>query len=157
MQLTSSDFRPGEAIPSRFTCEGDNISPEFSWKEVPPEAKSFALIMHDPDAPRAGGFTHWVLFNIPGDKGSLDPDVPKREQVPGTGMQGRNDRGEVGYTGPCPPLGRHRYYVRLFAIDMELSLRPGATDEELTNAMEGHILERAELMGTYSKKAGKAA
>lgn len=157
MQLTSSDFRAGEAIPARFTCEGDNTSPEFSWKEVPPETKSFALIMHDPDAPRAGGFTHWVLYNIPADKGSLDPDVPKRDHVPGTGMQGRNDSGKVGYMGPCPPSGRHRYYVRLFALDAELNPHSGATHEELKNAMEGHILERAELMGTYSKRTEKAA
>jgi len=104
MQLMSSDFSPGGAIPVRFTCEGDNVSPEFSWKESPAETKSFALIIHDPDAPRVGGFTHWVLYNIPADKGHLDPEVPKRQQVPGTGMHGRNDSGEIGYMGPCPPL-----------------------------------------------------
>ncbi len=157
MQLTSSDFTAGGPIPIRFTCEGENVSPEFSWKEAPNEAKSFALIIHDPDARRPGGFTHWVLYNIPGDKGHLEPEVPKREQVPGTGVQGRNDSGEIGYTGPCPPSGTHRYFVRLFALDAELHLRPGATHDELTSVMERHILAKAELMGTYRKKAEQAA
>jgi len=157
MQLTSSDFGAGGAIPIRFTWEGDNVSPEFSWKEAPGETKSFALILHDPDAPRAGGFTHWIFYNIPAEKGHLDPDVPKDDNVPGTGVQGRNDSGEIGYMGPCPPSGTHRYYVRLFALDTEVRLPPGATHDELTEAMEGHILARAELMGTYGKKAEKAA
>jgi Raf kinase inhibitor-like YbhB/YbcL family protein len=153
MELISSHFRAGGAIPSRFTCEGDDVSPEFSWKEAPRETKSFALILHDPDAPHPGGFTHWLLYNIPANKRGVDAGVPKRERVPGTGVQGRNDSGEIGYMGPCPPSGTHRYYARLFALDKELSLRSAATHEELTEAMEGHILERAELMGTYSKKA----
>jgi Raf kinase inhibitor-like YbhB/YbcL family protein len=157
MQLTSLDFNPGGPIPSRFTCEGDNVSPELSWKEAPADTKSFAIIVHDPDAPRQGGFTHWVLYNIPGDKGHLDPNVPNGDEIPGTGMQGRNDSGEIGYMGPCPPSGTHRYYMRLFALDTVLRLRPGATHEELSSVMEGHVLERAELMGTYRKKAEQAA
>jgi Raf kinase inhibitor-like YbhB/YbcL family protein len=157
MQLTSSAFDPGGAIPSRFTCEGEDISPEFSWKEAPEETKSFALILHDPDAPRAGGFTHWILYNIPGGTGHIEPSVPKQENITGTGRQGRNDSGEIGYMGPCPPSGTHRYFARLFALDTELNLPAGATHEELSAAMEGHILERAELMGTYTKKAERAA
>ncbi|SRR6266496_6305354 len=157
MQLMSSDFSAGGAIPSRFTCEGDNVSPDFSWKETPGETKSFALIMHDPDAARPGGFTHWILYNIPAEKGQLNPEVPKQEQIPGTGMQGRNDGGEIGYMGPCPPSGTHHYYVRLFALDKELSLPPGATHAELTEAIKGHILAHAELMGTYRKKGKKVA
>ena len=157
MQLISSDFSADGPIPIRFTCEGDNVSPEFSWRETPEETRSFALIIHDPDAPRPSGFTHWVLYNIPGDRGELDPNVPKREQVPGTGTQGRNDKGEIGYTGPCPPSGTHRYYARLFALDRELGLQPGASQRELTEAMEGHILARAELMGIYKKNAEQAA
>src|SRR5438105_2187204 len=139
MQLMSSDFSAGGPIPIRFSCEGDDVSPEFSWRETPGNTKSFALIIHDPDAPRPGGFTHWVLYNVPGDRGELDPNVPKREQVPGTGTQGKNDNGEIGYTGPCPPSGTHRYYARLFALDAELRLKPGASQRELTEAMEGHI------------------
>ncbi len=157
MQLTSSDFTRGGAIPSRFTCEGDNVSPEFSWKDVPAQTKSFALIVHDPDAPRAGGFTHWVLYNIPANKGHLDPEVPKQAQVPGTGTQGKNDSGEIGYAGPCPPSGTHRYYARLFALDGELRLPPGATHRELIQAIEGRVIATAELMGTYQKKAERAA
>jgi Raf kinase inhibitor-like YbhB/YbcL family protein len=157
MQLMSSDFSPGGAIPSRFTCQGDDVSPEFSWREAPPETKTFALIIHDPDAPRRGGFTHWVLYDIPADKGHLDPEVPNLGHVPGTGTQGRNDNGQIGYMGPCPPSGVHHYFARLFALDKQLGLGPGATHDELTEAMEGHILARAEVMGTYQKKAGRAA
>lgn len=98
-----------------------------------------------------------MLYNIPAEKGGIDPEVPKREEVPGTGIHGRNDSWEIGYMGPCPPSGKHRYYARLFALDQEVSLRPGATHEELTQVMEGHILARAELMGTYQKKAEQAA
>src|SRR5437660_12882446 len=103
MQLMSSDFSPGGAIPVRFTCEGDNVSPEFSWKESPAETKSFALIIHDPDAPRVGGFTHWVLYNIPAHKGHLDPEDAKRQQVPGTAMRESNDRGVIGYWETSTP------------------------------------------------------
>jgi len=157
MQLLSLSFTAGGPIPVRYTCEGENVSPEFAWKEAPSETRSFAFIGHDPDAPRPGGFTHWVLYNIPADKAHLEPVVPNVEVVPGTGAQGTNDIGEIGYTGPCPPSGMHHYYFRLFALDKELNLRPGATHDELTDAMEGHILARAELVGTYRKKADKAA
>ncbi|HEX3822258.1 MAG TPA: YbhB/YbcL family Raf kinase inhibitor-like protein [Candidatus Sulfotelmatobacter sp.] len=157
MQLTSSFFTQGGEIPARFSCEGENVSPEFSWKEVPQQTKAFALIVHDPDAPRPGGFTHWVIYNIPGDKGSVGPEVPKEETIPGVGMQGKNDKGEFGYTGPCPPSGKHRYFTRLFALDSKLSIEPGATHETLTNAMKGHILAQTELMGTYEKRGKKAA
>jgi len=98
-----------------------------------------------------------VLYNIPAEKGALDPNLPKREEVPGTGTQGRNDGGKIGYMGPCPPSGTHRYYARLFALDTELNLAPGATKDQLSQAMEGHVLDRAELMGTYRKKSEKVA
>ena len=156
MQLRSSDFTPNGPIPIRYTCEGDNVSPELSWTEAPAQAKSFALILHDPDAPRQGGFTHWVLYNIPGEKGSLNPEVPHDKTVPGTGTQGRNDAGEIGYMGPCPPSGLHHYHVKLFALDAELDLPSGATGNELTAAMQGHSLATAELVGTYQKKAEAA-
>ncbi len=126
MQLISAAFAQGKEIPTRFTCEGENVSPEFSWKEAPPETKSFALILHDPDAPRQGGFTHWVLYNIPGDAGHIEPEILKEENVHGTGIQGCNDGGEIGYTGPCPSSGTHRYYARLFALDTVLGLSSGA-------------------------------
>jgi Raf kinase inhibitor-like YbhB/YbcL family protein len=157
MQLTSSAFSAGGSVPARFTCEGENISPEFSWKEAPPETNSFVLIMHDPDAPRAGGFTHWVMYNIPASTGHIEEKTPKQERVPGLGLQGTNDRGEIGYMGPCPPSGTHRYYIRLYALDTELSLGPGASHKEVVSAMQGHVLEQAELMGKYTKKSERAA
>ncbi len=157
MQLVSSAFRSGERIPLRFTCEGENVSPELYWKEAPDKTKSFALILHDPDAPGAGGFTHWVLYNIPAERRHLAPTVPREEEIPGTGTQGINDAGQIGYTGPCPPFGTHRYYLHLFALDSELRLPPGLAHAELTAAMEGHTLEQAELMGTYARRKKTAA
>lgn len=157
MQLTSAAYQHGADIPVRYTCEGDNISPQFSWKDAPNETRSFALVMHDPDAPRAGGFTHWVLYNIPGSTGSIQENVPQTEKVLDIGTQGRNDNDQIGYTGPCPPWGTHRYYARLFALDRELVLPPGATHEELSEAMEDHVLARAELVGKYTKQSERAA
>jgi Raf kinase inhibitor-like YbhB/YbcL family protein len=157
VQLTSSAFSAGGAIPARFTREGEDISPEFSWKEVPERTKSFVLILHDPDAPRPGGFTHWVLYNIPGSLGHIEQAVPRQELVAGLGLQARNDAGKIGYMGPCPPSGTHRYFARLYALDTELELQPGATHEQVISAMEGHVLTKAELMGTYARKSGKAA
>lgn len=157
MQLVSSAYQAGAAIPALFTCEGDNISPELSWCDVPPQTESFVLTMRDPDAPKVGGFTHWVVYNIPGGVGHIEQNVPNDATVPGLGLQGKNDGGKVGYMGPCPPSGTHRYFARLFALDSELNLSPGASHEEVRHAMEGHILDRAELMGTYAKKAQRAA
>lgn len=157
MQLVSSAYQAGAAIPALFTCEGDNISPELSWRDVPPQTESFVLTMRDPDAPKVGGFTHWVVYNIPGGVGHIEQNVPNDATVPGLGLQGKNDGGKVGYMGPCPPSGTHRYFARLFALDSELNLSPGASHEEVRHAMEGHILDRAELMGTYAKKAQSAA
>jgi Raf kinase inhibitor-like YbhB/YbcL family protein len=156
MQLTSSDFQAGGPIPRRFTCEGEDVSPEFSWKDAPAETKTFALVLRDPDAPRAGGFTHWVIYNIPAHVGHIGQAAPKKERVPDAGMQGRNDSGKLGYMGPCPPSGTHRYYARLYAVDRELPLAPGASHKELSSAMEGHVIAEAELMGTYAKKARAA-
>ena len=103
MRLVSPVFRNDEEFPKRFTCEGENISPELSWEEAPKETKSFVLILHDPDAPRRNGFTHWVLYDIPPTITRVRENVPKVAQLADAGMQGRNDSGEFGYTGPCPP------------------------------------------------------
>jgi Raf kinase inhibitor-like YbhB/YbcL family protein len=113
--------------------------------------------MHDPDAPRADGFTHWVLYNIPEGIAHLEPDVPKRNQISGTGTQGKNDSGKTGYMGPCPPSGTHRYFLRLYALDKELKLPSGLTREGLERTMAGHVLEQTELMGTYARAAQRAA
>src|ERR1051325_11236944 len=102
MQLTSSAFQAGEAIPVQFTCEGEDISPELSWRDAPAETESFVLTMRDPDAPKAGGFTHWVLYNIRRSVVRIGMGVPKQPVVSELGLQGRNDFGEIGYMGPCP-------------------------------------------------------
>jgi Raf kinase inhibitor-like YbhB/YbcL family protein len=153
MQLKSSAFRAGGAIPAQYTCEGEDISPEFSWTDIPAGTKSLALILHDPDAPRAGGFTHWVVYDIDPSLRQIDENTPREEKPTGIGLQGKNDSGKIGYMGPCPPSGTHRYIARLFALDTELNLKPGAAHHEVESAMEGHILEKAALMGTYAKKA----
>ena len=153
MQLKSSAFRAGGTIPARYTCEGEDISPELSWTDIPAGTKSLALILHDPDAPREGGFTHWVVYDIDPSLRQIDENTPKQDKFTGIGMQGRNDSGKIGYMGPCPPSGTHRYVARLFALDTELNLRPGASHHEVESAMQGHILEKAALMGTYARKA----
>src|SRR5215468_1530796 len=110
LQLTSSSFSSGGSIPRQFTCEGEDISPELSWKNAPSGTKTFALIVHDPDAPRAGGFTHWVVYNIPASATHIAQSAAKSEKLPDGGIQGKNDFGQIGYKGPCPPSGTHRYY-----------------------------------------------
>ena len=157
MQIQSSAFRAGEAIPVRYTCEGEDISPEFSWKDAPKGTKSFVLILHDPDAPREGGFTHWVVYDIDPGVHQVKEHAPNRERVAGLGEQGRNDGGRIGYMGPCPPSGTHHYVAKLFALDARLNLKPGATREEVERAMKSHVLDQATLTGTYSKKAGRVA
>lgn len=157
MQLTSAAFQHERPIPAEYTCEGENHSPELSWRDAPPQTKSFALVMHDPDAPRHGGFTHWLLYRIPASAGALEPNMPMGEEIPGTGIQGRNDSGKIGYMGPCPPTGTHSYYFHLYALDIELQLPPGATREQLEQAIQGHVLEHAELMGRYTRSAKKSA
>jgi Raf kinase inhibitor-like YbhB/YbcL family protein len=157
MQLTSTAFQAGAEIPSNFTSDGENVSPELSWKDAPKEAKSLALIVHDPDAPRTGGFTHWVFYNIPPRTGHIEERVPDDEQIVGVGTQGKNDAGKIGYMGPAPPSGVHRYFFRLFALDTSLDLKPGATHKDVSAAMKGHILAQAELMGTYEKKSQRVA
>src|SRR5215472_143912 len=122
-QLTSSAFETESSIPQQFSCDGRDISPELSWSSAPAGTKSFALIMHDPDAPIEGGYTHWLVYNIPATANHLPENVPNQDKVPGGGMQGRNDSGKYGYTGPCPPSGTHRYYFRLYALDGELDSR----------------------------------
>lgn len=157
MQLTSSAFEQGGEIPSSFTGDGENISPELSWKDAPAQTKSFALIVHDPDAPMPGGFTHWLVYNISPVTAHIEENVQQEEQVRGLGTQGKNDGGKIGYTGPAPPSGTHRYFFRLCALDSMLNVGPGADHKEVTAATRGHVLAQAELMGTYEKKSQRAA
>ena len=157
MQLTSAEFQAGSEIPSRFTSDGENVSPELSWKDAPQETKSFVLIVHDPDAPRPGGFTHWVAYNVGPGTGHLEEEVPHDDKIAGIGMQGKNDAGKLGYMGPAPPSGVHRYFFRLYALDCMLDLQPGVTHHEVSIAMKGHVLAQTELMGTYERKSKRVA
>jgi Raf kinase inhibitor-like YbhB/YbcL family protein len=148
--LTSPAFVRDGLITPVFTCDGENTSPPLDWMHSPEAARSFVLIVDDPDAP-SGTFTHWVLFDIPADTKSLPGEVSD------IGIKGRNDFQQVGYGGPCPPPnhGRHRYYFKLFALDVQsLKLAAGATRDEVEAAMEGHVLDQAELMGRYERKTG---
>jgi len=151
MKLTSTAFKEGEAIPRGYTCDGANVSPPLEWTGVPKTAKTIAIIADDPDAP-AGTWVHWVLYNLPADGLGLIENTPQTETLKGGGAQGKNDFGKIGYGGPCPPSGTHRYFFKFYALDSELTLKPGATRAEVEQAMEGHIIGRAQLMGTYRRQ-----
>jgi len=157
MELRSSAYRAGGKIPRRYAGDGDDVSPSFRWKDAPPETKSFVLLFHDPDAAREGGFTHWIVYNIVPIIHQIDEDTPKQAPFTAFGVQGNNDGNQLGYIGPCPTPGSHRYITRLFSLDMELELGPGAGREQVEAAMEGHILAQATLMGKYGRKAGRKA
>lgn len=144
MRLTSSAFEPEQAIPEKYTCDGDNVSPPLQLADVPEAARALALVMDDPDAP-VGTWDHWVAYNIP-----VLTEIPEGATAD-LGTAGRNSWGSAGYGGPCPPGGTHRYFFRLYALDAELELRAGLSKEALYAAIEGHVLAEAELMGTYSR------
>jgi Raf kinase inhibitor-like YbhB/YbcL family protein len=150
MKLTSAAFQEGGMIPSQYTCTGKNISPPLAWEGVPEKTKSLALIVEDPDAP-GKTFTHWVAFNLPASARELPENVPAQANIGGGGLQGMNDFKKVGYGGPCPPSGTHRYYFKLYALDTELNLDSSATKDQLLKAMNGHVLGEGQLMGTYKK------
>jgi Raf kinase inhibitor-like YbhB/YbcL family protein len=141
--ISSPAFTHGEAIPARYTCDGADVSPPLTIGTTPPEARSLALIMDDPDAPM-GTWVHWVVWNIP----AHTREIPE-DGLPLGASQGRNDWRRSGYGGPCPPSGTHRYFFRLYALDTPLQLAPSTTKADLERAMQGHILARGELMGTY--------
>ena len=145
MKITSSAFQEGGNIPSKFTCDGENVSPPLQITGVPAEAKSLALIADDPDAP-GGLFTHWLVWNIPPQTNSMaEGSTPK-------GVHGTNDFGKSGYGAPCPPSGMHRYYFKVFALDRELDLHSGAKRSQLDAAMKGHVIAQGELIGRYAGK-----
>jgi Raf kinase inhibitor-like YbhB/YbcL family protein len=151
LKLESRAFRHGEQIPRKHTCDGDDVSPELSWGEPPQGTKSFALIADDPDAP-AGTWVHWVVWDLPANTRKLPEGVAKAEKISTGGMQGVTDFRRVGYGGPCPPPGKpHRYFFKLYALDTLLNLKSGAKKKDIERAMQGHILEQAELMGTYKR------
>jgi len=150
IKLTSSAFKEGAMIPAQYSCDGKDISPPLSWSEVPGGTKSFALICDDPDAP-IGTWVHWVVYNIPNNVTSLPENVPPNKSVMGNILQGMTDFRRIGYGGPCPPRGTHRYYFKIYALDTMLNLPAGATKRELLRAMEGHILAEGQLMGKYGQ------
>ncbi len=155
LTLTSPAFAPGGEIPALFTCEGRDVSPALAWTGVPAAAKSLVLIVDDPDAPdpRAPKLTwvHWVLYNLPPTSSGLTEGVAARDLPAGT-KQGVNDWKRTGYGGPCPPIGRHRYFHKLYALDVVLSDLGAATKPQVEAAMKGHVLAQAELVGTYEKR-----
>jgi hypothetical protein len=152
--LRSSEFEHGGAIPRRFTCEGDDVSPPLAWSDVPPGTKALALIVDDPDAPDPAHprrtWVHWVLYDIPPASAVLATAV-KPSSLPQGTREGVNDWGRTGYGGPCPPIGRHRYFFKLYALDAHLGDLHRPTKAELEQAMEGHVVAHTELMGTYQK------
>jgi Raf kinase inhibitor-like YbhB/YbcL family protein len=150
-ELKSAAFTAGSMIPSLYTCQGKDISPPLAWTGAPSGTKSFALICDDPDAPM-GTWVHWVYYNIPPSVLSLPEAFVKTEKPATGGIHGKSSFGDFGYGGPCPPWGTHRYYFRLYALETMLSLGSGASKKDVLKAMEGHVLAKTELMGTYKKK-----
>jgi Raf kinase inhibitor-like YbhB/YbcL family protein len=155
LTLSSPSFTHQGEIPSRFTCEGDDVSPALSWSGVPSAAKSLALVVDDPDAPdpKAPKMTwvHWVVYDLPPTSTGL-PEAARG--LPGGARDGKNDWKRTGYGGPCPPIGRHRYFHKLYALDAVLGDLGTPTKAALEQAMKGHVLEEAQLVGTYQKKKG---
>jgi len=150
IKVKSEAFEEGGMIPKKYTCDGEDASPPLSWTGVPEGTKALALICDDPDAP-VGTWVHWVIFNIPPDTTGLSENIPPERVLESGARQGRNDFGNIGYGGPCPPRGTHRYYFKLYALDKKVDLEPGATKDELLKAMEGHILAEGRLMGRYKR------
>ncbi len=151
IKFTSSAFEEGGLIPPKYTCDGSDISPPLQWGRVPEGTKSIALISDDPDAP-VGTWVHWVLYNLPADTNGLEENIPPEAVLSNGARQGITDFGRVGYGGPCPPSGTHRYLFKLYALDIVLELESGATKSELLKAMKGHILDEGQLMGKYKRR-----
>lgn len=154
LTLTSSAFQASESIPRKYTCDGDDISPPLSWSNLPEGTRSLALIMDDPDAPDPAApkmtWVHWVLYDIPAGATGL-PENTALSGLPGGTREGLNNWDRTGYGGPCPPKGSHRYFHKLYALDTTLGDLDQPTKDQLLEAMEGHVLEQAELIGTYER------
>jgi Raf kinase inhibitor-like YbhB/YbcL family protein len=152
--IKSNAFADGKGIPAKYTCQGQDISPSLSWSEVPDGTKSLVLIVDDPDAPDPAApkmiWVHWILYNLPPDSRGLDENVSPDRLPTGT-LQGKNDWARAGYGGPCPPIGRHRYFHQLYALDTVLPDLGTPDKAELEKAMKGHVIAEAQIMGTYEK------
>lgn len=148
--ITSNAFDEGGLIPSKYTCDGVDVSPPLRWDGIPEGAASIALICDDPDAPM-GTWVHWVLFNLPARAKELAENITTDETLTDGTRQGINDFGKIGYGGPCPPGGTHRYFFKIYALDTQLDLATRADKSQLLEAMEGHILAQGQLMGKYKR------
>jgi Raf kinase inhibitor-like YbhB/YbcL family protein len=155
LEIRSAAFQPGGEIPVKHTCEGEDLSPPLAWSGVPAGAKGLALVVDDPDAPDPKApkttWVHWVLFGIPPSAPGL-PEGVRREALPAGTQEGLNDWKKTGWGGPCPPIGRHRYFFKLYALDAALPDLGRPTKAKLLAEMQGHVLAEAEVMGTYEKK-----
>jgi Raf kinase inhibitor-like YbhB/YbcL family protein len=154
LKITSIAFEQGRDIPARYTCEGEDVSPPLAWSGIPSNAKTIALIVDDPDAPDPAKpqrvYVHWVVYNIPVSATSLNENASKGGMPKGA-VQGTNDWGKPEYGGPCPPIGRHRYFFKLYVLDSELTGLSAASKADLERAMKGHVIDSGELIGTYKK------
>jgi Raf kinase inhibitor-like YbhB/YbcL family protein len=154
LKITSSAFQPNGSIPPLYTCEGKDVSPPLAWSGAPASTKSFALIVDDPDAPDPAKpqrvYVHWVVYNLPATATALSENASKKGMPKGA-VQGKNDWGKTEYGGPCPPIGRHRYFFKLYALDTEPTGLSSPTKADLEQAMKGHVLESGEMIGTYQK------
>ena len=149
IQLTTTAFQNGDRIPASFTCDGANTSPALTWSDPPAATRSFALVMDDPDA---GGFVHWVIYNLPASARALPAGEPTQGQLSDGSLQGKNDFPGIGYAGPCPPgHSVHHYRFVLYAVDTVLPLQSGATKQQVEDALKGHIVARGKLTGSYSR------
>jgi len=150
MKITSQAFEDEGMIPEKYTCDDINVSPPLAWSPGPEGTRTYALICDDPDAPM-GTWVHWVLFNLPVNVNELPEGIPPERDLESGAKQGMNDFRKIGYGGPCPPGGTHRYFFKLYALDTEVDLEAGATKSDLLRAMEGHILAESQLMGKYQR------
>jgi Raf kinase inhibitor-like YbhB/YbcL family protein len=150
IEIKSAAFEEGSMIPKKYTGDGAGVSPPLAWSDLPKSTESVALLCDDPDAP-VGDWVHWILFNLPSDTRALKEAVPKDGTLPNGAVQGKNGWGEIGYRGPAPPGGTHRYFFKLYALDAKLELPPGAAKADLLEAMKGHVLAEGQLMGRYTR------
>ena len=150
-EITSPAFQPGAPVPKQYSGDGKDISPPLRWAGAPAKTESFALICDDPDAP-AGTWVHWVIYDIPAAARAFKEAVPRDKQLPNGSKQGANSSGKIGYNGPSPPAGKpHRYFFKLYALDKAAGLKPGATKQQVLDAIKGHTVGEAELVGTYKR------
>ncbi|NOZ08542.1 MAG: YbhB/YbcL family Raf kinase inhibitor-like protein [FCB group bacterium] len=151
MKISSPAFQNNGKIPPVYTCDDADYSPPLQWSGIPENTQSLALIADDPDAPM-GTWVHWVIYNIPAESNGLSENFSREPELPNGTLQGKSDFGKIGYGGPCPPGGTHRYFFKLYALDILIPPTPGLTKRTLLDAMEGHILDQAVLMGTYRRE-----